>query len=222
VRALPCVTPLVVFYPLRWAAVWPVCAAVSAVCVCCSCVTCVCFAVFVVGYKPCVCCCVSCGVFLCDLCVLCHLCVHIRTHDTLLQLGTPDLNRASGRHVDEHLTTCSSEGGMTPTYDFLSPSNTPDRDLNHLHENSTTCSSEGVKTPVYDFQRPIIMPAYNSNCMLLPSISSTAESPPHPLTPAPSPHVTHGPRALQFPQIDSIESENDTDKHGATGLIYVF
>ena len=111
---------------------------------------------------------------------------------------------------------------MTPTYDFLSPSNTPDRDLNHLHENSTTCSSEGVKTPVYDFQRPIIMPAYNSNCMLLPSISSTAESPPHPLTPAPSPHVTHGPRALQFPQIDSIESENDTDKHGATGLIYVF
>ena len=67
--------PLVVFYPLRWAAVWPLCAAVSAVCVCRSCVACVCFAVFVVGYEPCVCCCVSCGVFLCRLCVLCDTCV---------------------------------------------------------------------------------------------------------------------------------------------------
>jgi len=61
-------------------------------------------------------------------------------------------------------------------------------------------------TPVYKFPSPITFPE-----ALYP------RTPPPPLTPVPSPPVTHPPRALQFSQSDSIESEDDAGTHGATG-----
>ena len=99
---------------------------------------------------------------------------------------------------------------MTPVYEFSSPSKTPACDLTRRIKHSPSCSSESGITPVYKFPSPSNFP------------ETLHPWTPPPLTPDPLTPVTRPPRALQFPQSDSIESEEDAGKPGATGTDYVF
>ena len=76
-----------------------------------------------------------------------------------MELGTLDHNRVSGSHIDGYFSSSSSGGGMTPVYEFSSPSNTPACDLTRLNKHSPSSSSGGGMTPVYEFSSPSNTPA---------------------------------------------------------------